>query len=127
MYSANQLEGMLYGDISRRITIRLITDSEAKLESVTSLKQIVTKSLRMVIVDLKERLLKGDIMSIAWLPTEKMWADLLPKEIKLFDDLEDVLFKNKMNLPDTIVNEVTAFGQEVRMQKIRKRRVSEVS
>ena len=81
----------------------------------------------MVIVDLKERLLNGEITSIAWLPTEKMWADLLTKEMKLPDNLEDILFKNKMNLPDTTVNEVRAFGQEVRMQNIRNRRVSEVS
>ena len=32
-----------------------------------------------------------------------MWADLLTKNMKLPDDLEDVLFKNKMNLPDTRV------------------------
>ena len=69
----------MYGDISRRIPIRLFTDSEATLESVTSLKQIMTKTLRMVIVDLKERLPNGEIISIAWLPMEKMWTDLLTK------------------------------------------------
>ena len=55
-----------------------------------------------------------------------MWADLLTKEMKLPDELEDVLLKNKMNLPDTTVNEVRAFRQEVRIQNIRNRRVSEV-
>ena len=37
----------------------LFTDSESTLESVASSKQIVTKTLRMTIVDLKERLIKG--------------------------------------------------------------------
>ena len=64
----------------------------------------------MTIVDLKERLLNGEITSIAWLPTERMWADLLTKERKLPEDLEDVLFKNDMNLQYTTINEVKAFG-----------------
>ena len=127
IYAGGQLEQMLCGDISRRIPIRLFTDSEATLESVTSSKQIMTKTLKMVIVDLKERLLNGEITSIAWLLTEKMWADLLTKEMKLPDNLEDILSKNKINLPDTRLNEVRAFGQEVRIQNIRNRRVSEVS
>ena len=78
-------------------------------------------------MDLKERLLKGDITSITWLPTEKLWADLLTRERKLPDDLEDVLLKNTKNHPDTTLNEVRAFGQEVRMQNIHHRRVPEVS
>ena len=57
VYAANQLEQMLYGDILRRIPICLFKDSESILESITSSKQIVTKTLRMVIVNLKERLL----------------------------------------------------------------------
>ena len=112
--------------MSRRIPICLFTDSKSTLKSVTSLKQIVTKTLGIVIVDLKERLLNGEITSIAWLPTEKMWAYLITKEMKLPNDLEVILFKNKMNLPDTRVNEVRTFGEEVRMQNICNRRVSEV-
>ena len=67
-----QLEQMLYGDVLRRIPICLFTDSESTLESVTSSKQIVTKTLRTVIMDLKERLLSGEITSIAWLLTRNM-------------------------------------------------------
>ena len=65
VYAARQLEQMLYGDVLRRIPICLFTDSESMLESVASSKQIVTKTLRMVIVDLKERLLNGKITLIA--------------------------------------------------------------
>ena len=75
VYAASQLEQMLYGDVLRRIPICLFTDSESTLESVTSSKQIVTKTLRTVIMDLKERLLSREITTIAWLLTRYMWAD----------------------------------------------------
>ena len=77
------MEQLLYGEVTGRIPIHLFTDSESTLESVASSKQVVTKTLRMTIVDLKERLIRGEITSIAWLPTERMWADLLTKEKKL--------------------------------------------
>ena len=51
---ACQLELLLYGEVIYRIPTRLYTDSESTLESVASSKQIVTKTLRNVIVDLKE-------------------------------------------------------------------------
>ena len=60
----------------------------------------------MTVVDLKERLIKGEIMLYSQLPTEKMWADLLTKERKLPEDLEDVLISDNMHLQDTSVNEV---------------------
>ena len=52
-----------------------------------------------------------------------MWADILTKEKRLLEDLEDVLMRNDMDLPKTHINEVRTFGQEVRMQNIRNRRV----
>ena len=51
VYAASQLEQMLYGDVLRRIPIRLFTDSELMLESVASSKQIVKKTLMTVILD----------------------------------------------------------------------------
>ena len=48
----------------------------------------------------------------------------LNKGEKLLESLEDVLLKNKMDLGDTTLNEVKAFGQEVRMTNIRNRKVS---
>ena len=97
----------------------MYTDSESTLESVASTKQISTKTLRNVITDLKQRLVEGEITSYAWLPTANMWADILTKEKKVPLELEDVLTKNKMNLGDTTINKVMAFGQEVRMTNIR--------
>ena len=106
----------------RRIPICLFTDSESTLESVASSKQIVTKTLRPIILDLKERLLSGEITSIAWLPTKDMWADLLTKETKLPKALEDIFTKNDMKIEDASINEVKALGHEVRMSNIRNRR-----
>ena len=63
-------------------------------------KQFSTKSLRNVIVDLKERLIRGGISSYLWVPTENMWVDVLTKEMGLHEDLEDVLLRNKMKLGD---------------------------
>ena len=49
---------------------------------------------------------------------DSMWADILTKEKKILQELKDVLKRNKMNLGDTKVNKVMAFGQEVRMVNI---------
>ena len=120
--AARQLELLLYGNVLNRIPIHLFTDSESTLESVASSKQISTKTLRNVFVDLKERLVNREITSYAWLPTSDMWADILTKEKKVMHPkLEDVLKKNVMDLGDTSVNKVLAFGQEVRMTNIRNR------
>lgn len=74
------------------------------LESVTCSKQVDRKFLRMTIIDLKKRLIKGDATSYAWLPMERMWANLLTKEKRLPEKLEDVLLRNEMNLQDTRIN-----------------------
>ena len=108
--AACQLELLLYGEVINRIPIRLYTDSESTLESVASSKQIITKTLRNVIVDLKERLVNGEISSYAWLPTQNMWADILTKEKQLPETLEDVLIRNIMDLGDTTLNKVQAFS-----------------
>ena len=47
-----------------------------------------------------------------------MWADILTKEKKVPQELEDVLKSDRMNLGDTSVNKVVAFIQEVQMTNI---------
>ena len=124
-FAAHQLELMIYGDYEKRIPVILFTDSEPTLESIASSKQVMTKLLRMTICELKDKLLSGEVQSYAWLPTESMWADVLTKEMKLPAALELVLMENVMDLPNTSINEVKAFGTEVRMQNIRNRMVKE--
>ena len=101
--ASRQLEFLLYGDIQGRIPVRLFTDSESTLESVASTRQILTKSLRNVVVDLKERVVRGEISSYSWIPTQHMWTDVLTTEMSLHEDLEDVLLKNEMKLGDTTI------------------------
>ena len=61
--------------------MRLFTDSEATLESIASSKQIERKTLRLTLVDLKERLVDRDVYSYSWLPTQSMWVDMMTKEM----------------------------------------------
>ena len=120
-FAARQLELMMYGEYKKRIPVMLFTDSESTLESIASSKQVVNKSLRMTVCGLKDKLLDGEVLSYAWLPTKSMWADVLTKEMKLPAAVELVLTKNVMDLPNASINEVKAFGTEVRMQNIRNR------
>ena len=101
--------------------MRLFTDSEATLESIASSKQIERKTLRLTVVDLKERLVDGEIYSYSWLPTQSMWVDMMTKEMRLPPAMEDVIMKNVVNLPETLVNEVKAVGTEIRMSNIQNR------
>ena len=61
--TSRQLELLLYRDVMHRIPVYLFTDSESTLESIASSKQISTKTLRNVIVDLKQRLFDDEILS----------------------------------------------------------------
>ena len=101
--------------------MRLFTDLEATLESIASSKQIERKTLRLTVVDLKERLVDGDIYSYSWLPTKNMWADMMTKEMQLPPALEDVFLKNDLDLPQPLINEVRVIGTEIRMNNIRNR------
>ena len=51
----------------------------------------------------------------------KMQADTLIKEKKLPPELNDIFVRNDLDLRDTTVNMVMAFGQKVRMMNIRSR------
>ena len=108
--TSRQLELLLYGDIMNRIPVYLFTDSESTLELIASSKQIDRKTLILTVVDLKERLIEGDITSYSWLSTDKMWKDTLTKEMRLLIGLENVILKNEMYLPKTPVNQVKAVG-----------------
>ena len=63
IFAARQVEILVFGDYRRRIKVRLFTDSEATLESIALSKQIGRKTLRLTVVDMKERLVDGDLYS----------------------------------------------------------------
>ena len=112
------------GDYKRRIKVHLFTDSKATLESIASSKQIHRKTLRLTVVDLKERLVEGDITSYSWLSTDSMWADILTKEMCLQSGLEKVIKNNNLDLPETMENQVKAFGTEIPMTNIHNKKTT---
>ena len=69
-------------------------------------------------MDLKERLVDGEIYSYSWLPTQGMLADVLTKEMKILQALEDIILKNKISIFKPLVNKVKAVGTEIRMINI---------
>ena len=72
-------------------------------------------------MDLKERLLDGDVYLYSWLPTQEMLADVLKKEMKIPQALEDVILENKISISQPLVNEVKAVGTKIRMVNIHNR------
>ena len=104
VFAARQVEILMFGDYRRRIKVRLFTDSEATLESIASSKQIERKTLRLTVVDLKERLVDGDVFSYSWLPTKSMWTDMMTKEMQLPLAMENVFLKNELDLPQPLMN-----------------------
>ena len=66
VFAAHQLEfnKEMYLDSSFNITIgKEFIDSKLSLETITSSKQVDKKTLRMTVIDLKERLIEGGILS----------------------------------------------------------------
>ena len=78
----------------------------------------------MTVGYLKERLVEGDVTLYSRLLTDSMWADILTKEMRLPSGLENVIKNNIMDLPETTVNQVKAFGTEIRMTNIRNRKTT---
>ena len=70
---------LLYGYIKGRIPVKLFTDSEPTLESITSSRQV------------KDKCLEGEVLSYVWLLTNEMIADCLTKEVKMPSSMEAVI------------------------------------
>ena len=96
LYTAQQLEVLLFCKKNGMIPVKLFTDSRPTLESIASTKQITTKLLRNDIQDFKDRLYNGEIESFSWLDTNDMIADVLTKEVKDNKDLCDLIEKGKL-------------------------------
>ena len=71
-YLARKIVLLLFGDYKERLPIRIYTDSELMLRSITPIKQIERKSLRTTVQTLKERLINGDVKSYQWKPTKEI-------------------------------------------------------
>ena len=69
-------------------------------------------------MDLKERLVEGDVSLYSRLSTDNMLADVLRKEMCLLPGLENIIKKNIMKMAETPVNQVRAVGTELRIRNI---------
>ena len=96
-FFAGQVAQLVYGDLSRKIPIKIFTDSIPLLESIGSTKQIEEKMLRNSITDFKEDIEQGCVESYSWLETREMLADVLTKECRKNIRLEEVLLKNSFS------------------------------
>merc|ERR1711867_133698 len=70
VYMSNLVEILLYGDYQKRMTVRIITDSEPTLESIASPKQVDRKQLRGMVSEMKDKLTNGEITSYQWVSTK---------------------------------------------------------
>ena len=125
VYSAKQVEILLFGDYRKRMPVRVMTDNEPTLESIASTKQIERKGLRMTVQELKEKLLEGEIQSYQWLSTKEMWADGLTKEMEMAEGLRQLLKEGKCEMVKKEVNKVVCENEEIKMLNIRNRKKKE--
>ena len=90
-YMARKIETLMFGDYKKIMPVRIYTDSKPLLESISSMRQIERKSLRMTVQELKERLMEGDVRSYQWIPTKEMWSDGMTKEMEMAEGLRKLL------------------------------------
>ena len=94
LFFSGQISQLMYGDSSKRLPIKIFTDSVPLLESIGSTKQIEEKMLRNSITDFKEDIEQGYVDSYSWLETREMLADVLTKECRKNKRLDEVLLQN---------------------------------
>ena len=79
----------------------------------------------MTVQDLKEMEMEGDVKSYQWLPTRKMWADGMTKEMEMAEGLRNLLKTGRCELEKKEVNKVVYERDEVKMVNIRNRKKEE--
>ena len=68
--------------------------------------------MRMIVRELKEKFLEGEVTSYAWLQTKKMMADCLTKEMKMPSSMEVVIQGKGLVLNEPFINEVRNVNRE---------------
>ena len=116
-YAADQIKILLFGDQKElcSIPVKLFTDSKTTLDSIASTKQIVTKLLRNSIQEFKDRLFDGEVESYSWLETHEMIADMLTKEMKSNEDVEELMLQSRFRQAFSCKNMVKYDQGEIRM------------
>ena len=75
-------------------------------------------SLRMVIQDLKEQLMDGEVASYQWIPMDMMWAEALTKEMVMHEDMRELLSEGNLELLDEGINKVQCVNGEINITNI---------
>lgn len=122
-FAVRRIETLLFGKYEKRIPMQLFMDSEGTLEST---KKVERKSLRMVIQDLKERLIDEEIALYQWIPMDLMWVAALTKDMEMHDNMRSLLMKGKFELRDDGINKVKFLDGKIRMINIRHREKSKI-
>ena len=122
VYMARHVEILLYGEYRKRMSVRIITDSEPTLESIASTKQIERKALRMTVQEMKEMLRNGNISSYQWVSTKNIWADGLTKEMSMTEGMRKLLQEGRCDMVTKDINKVICKDEEIKMLNMRNRR-----
>merc|ERR1712002_1134368 len=122
VYMSRHVEILLYGDYKKRMNVRIITDSEPTLESISSTRQIERKQLRMVVKEMKDKLREGDITSYQWVSTKDIWADGLTKKMSMTEGMRNLLKQGTCNMVPQDINKVICQNDEKKMLNIRNRK-----
>ena len=89
VYLAKRIEEVLFGNVEKRITDEIHTDSEPLIESIRSTKRVENKTLCMEVGAMKESLLLREVQSYSYIPSKMNPADKLTKST-----LETPIFYN---------------------------------
>ena len=112
---ANQLSDLLFGKEGKRITVIIFTDSLGTLESIASSKQVDRNLMRQHVYTLQQHAETGEVQSFNWTQDENMIADVLTKDIKYKEGLDDLLLRNKLKSIITRDNSVSYQSGEFRI------------
>ena len=124
-YLARQIEMLLFGDFKQRIPLRISIDIEPTLESITSTKKIERKSLRIIVQEMKERLIEGYVSSYQRIPTKEMLSDGMTKEMEMAEGLRKLLKTGSCEMKKEEVNKVIYENDEINMVNVRNRKKKE--
>ena len=112
---SRMVERLLFGDVKLRLPVKCFSDNRPLLETVASTKSPLNKDMNEDIRYLKDKLRWKEISSYSWLPTQRMIADCLTKEMKLKGDVWDVFRHNHWSDGQTVMNMVTMEGLEFKL------------
>ena len=89
------VERLLFGDVKQRLEVKCFADNRPLLESIASTRPPVNSDMADVIRYLKDKLSWGQVSSYNWLPTRKMVADIMSKDMKIGEEVWDIFKQGK--------------------------------